>query len=237
MEEKKATILLVSADANWTEGVQAYLEQNQFEVCVERRGDVAVERIISEWPALVILDLVLPGMDGISVCREVRPRWPRPILVASSRDDDVDEVVSLEVGADDFIKTSIRLRNLLARIRNLLRRSDRTLAESGADTPFSSAEPHGLALDAQRRLAFVDGKPVHLTGCSYELLSYFFSNQGIILTREEINRQMRGAEWDAADRSIDLRISRLRSALGDSGRSPRFIKSVRGTGYMLLCQA
>jgi len=236
MEEKKAAILLVSSDVNWAEGVQAYLEQNQFEVCLERRGYVALERIISEWPALVILDLVLPGMDGISICREVRPRYSRPILMASSRDDDVDEVVSLEIGADDFVRTSIKPRNLLARIRNLLRRSDRALAETGAEAPFSSMASYGLELDVQRRLAFVDGKPVHLTSCSYELLSYFFANQGVILTREEISRQMRGAEWDIADRSIDLRISRLRTALGDSGRSPRFIKSVRGTGYMLLCQ-
>jgi two-component system response regulator RstA len=93
-----------------------------------------------------------------------------------------------------------------------------------------------LQIDIQKRVAIVDGKVVNLTSCEFDLLSYFFANQGVILTREEIYRQMRGIEWDGADRSIDLRVSRLRNKIDDNGKSPRFIKSVRGTGYMLVCQ-
>ena len=235
MLENKKTILLVEDDVKLAEMTKEYLEHNQYDVSLEHDGANAVERILQDKPDLVILDLMLPNKDGISICREVRQDYENPILIVTARDDEVDEIVSIEIGADDYITKPIKPRILLARISNLLRRYEKMLVSS--EEKSHTDEPHGsLQLDAQRRIAIVDGRIINLTSCEFDLLSYFFSHQGVILPRDEIYRQMRGIDWDGNDRSIDLRVSRLRNTLGDNGKSPRFIKSVRGTGYMLVAQ-
>lgn len=235
MPDKKKTILLVEDDVKLAEQTKEYLEKNQFEVSLEHDGGKAVDRILREVPDLVILDLMLPNKDGISICREVRKEYHNPILIMTARDDEVDEIISIEIGADDYITKPVSPRKLLARLNNLIRRYEKMSSADGAHSG-SDARQGSLQLNAQRRIAIVDGKIVNLTSCEFDLLNYFFANQGVILTREEIYRQMRGIEWDGADRSIDLRVSRLRSTIGDNGKSPRFIKSVRGTGYMLVAQ-
>ncbi len=234
MAEKKKSILLVEDDIKLAEQTKEYLEKNQFEVDLEYDGGVAVERILKENPDLVILDLMLPNKDGISICREIRKEYHNPILIMTARDDEVDEIISIEIGADDYITKPVSPRKLLARLSNLIRRYEKM---SVNETERYSEDSQGcLQLDAQRRIAIVDGRIVNLTSCEFDLLNYFFANQGVQLTREEIYRQMRGIEWDGADRSIDLRVSRLRSTIGDNGKSPRFIKSIRGSGYMLVAQ-
>lgn len=235
MQEKKKTILLVEDDVKLAEMTKEYLEHNQYEVSLEHDGANAVDRVFQEKPDLLILDLMLPNKDGISICREVRQEYENPILIVTARDDEVDEIVSIEIGADDYITKPIKPRILLARISNLIRRYEKMLL-SGDDRAHADDQQGNLQLDAQRRVAIVDGRVVNLTSCEFDLLNYFFSHQGVILPRDEIYRQMRGIEWDGADRSIDLRVSRLRNTIGDNGKSPRFIKSVRGTGYMLVAQ-
>lgn len=237
MSEKKTKIMLVEDDVKLAEMTKEYLEKNLFEVSVEHRGDLAVERILKEKPDFVILDYMLPGKDGKSICRELRPQFHNPIIIVTAHDDEVDEIVTLEIGVDDYIVKPITPRNLLARITNLINRYERIAAEASVEQSVAKPDSHGsLQIDVQKRIAIVDGRDVNLTSCEFDLLSYFFANQGIILTREEIYRQMRGIEWDGADRSIDLRVSRLRNKIDDNGKSPRFIKSVRGTGYMLVSQ-
>ncbi|MBQ1926712.1 MAG: response regulator transcription factor [Proteobacteria bacterium] len=237
MSEKKTRIMLVEDDVKLADMTKEYLEKNQFEVSIEYRGDLAVERILKEKPDFVILDYMLPGKDGKSICRELRPLFNNPIIIVTAHEDEVDEIVTLEIGVDDYIVKPIKPRALLARITNLLNRYERIAAEASSDQNVTKTDSHGsLQIDVQKRIAIVDGRDVNLTSCEFDLLSYFFANQGVILTREEIYRQMRGIEWDGADRSIDLRVSRLRNKIDDNGKSPRFIKSVRGTGYMLVSQ-
>ena len=237
MSEKKTRIMLVEDDVKLADMTKEYLEKNQFEVSIEYRGDLAVERILKEKPDFVILDYMLPGKDGKSICRELRPQFNNPIIIVTAHEDEVDEIVTLEIGVDDYIVKPIKPRALLARITNLLNRYERIAAEASSEQNVPKPDSHGsLQIDVQKRIAIVDGRDVNLTSCEFDLLSYFFANQGVILTREEIYRQMRGIEWDGADRSIDLRVSRLRNKIDDNGKSPRFIKSVRGTGYMLVSQ-
>ncbi len=236
MSEQKTRIMLVEDDVKLADATREYLEMHNFEVLVEYRGDTAVERILREKPDFVILDYMLPYKDGKSICRELRPQFHNPIIIVTAHEDEVDEIVMLEIGVDDYIVKPIKPRNLLARITNLLNRYERIAQEASAENSDKSNGQGSLQIDIQKRIAIVDGRVVNLTSCEFDLLSYFFANQGVILTREEIYRQMRGIDWDGVDRSIDLRVSRLRSKIDDNGKSPRFIKSVRGTGYMLISQ-
>ena len=235
MTEKKTSIMLVEDDVKLAEATKEYLERNQFIVSIEHRGDLAVDRILEEKPDFVILDYMLPYKDGKSICKELRPKFKNPIIIVTAHEDEVDEIVTLEMGVDDYLVKPIKPRNLLARITNLLNRYERIAADAAIESTLSQSQG-SLQIDTQKRIAIVDGHMVNLTSCEFDLLSYFFANQGVVLTREEIYRQMRGIEWDGADRSIDLRVSRLRSKIDDNGKSPGFIKSVRGTGYMLVSQ-
>lgn len=228
--------MLVEDDEKLADDTKEYLERYQYEVLVDYRGDTAVERILREKPDFVILDNMLPYKDGKSICKELRPHFNAPIIIVTAHQDEVEEIVMLEIGADDYLVKPIKPRNLLARIRNLLDRYERIAREANAETSQKLSVHGSLQLDVQKRVAIVDGRIVNLTSCEFDLLSYFFANQGVTLTREEIYRQMRGIDWDGTDRSIDLRVSRLRSKIDDNGKSPRFIKSVRGTGYMLINQ-
>lgn len=240
MNEGKRRIMLIEDDVGLAKATKEYLEIHNFEVIVDYRGDMAVKNILRERPDFVIIDSMLPYKDGKSICKELRPLFHGPIVIVAEDADEIDEIVMLEIGVDDYLVKPIKPRRLLARIANLLNRYER-IARNSAAAPTASAEtppaPLGsLRLDMQRRVAIVDGRAVNLTSCQFDLLSYFFANPGIILTREEIYRQMLGVAWDGCDRSIDLRVSRLRSRIDDNGKSPRFIKSVRGAGYMLISQ-
>lgn len=240
MSEGKRRVMLIEDDVRLANATKEYLETHHFEVIVDYRGDLAVKNILRERPDFVIIDYTLPYKDGKSICKELRPLFRGPIVIVTDDADEIDEIVMLEIGVDDYLVKPIKPRRLLARIANLLNRYERIARESTAD-PTACAETipnvHGsLQLDMQKRVAIVDGRAVNLTNCQFDLLSYFFANQGIILTREEIYRQMLGIDWDGCDRSIDLRVSRLRSRIDDNGKSPRFIKSVRGAGYMLINQ-
>ena len=231
------TILLVEDDEKLALATKEYLERYNFVVNIELRGEVAVDRILNENPDFVILDYMLPGKDGKSIVKDVRSQYNNPIIIVTAHEDELDEIISLEIGVDDYLVKPIKPRNLLARITNLINRYERIAAQINqeANAARTSAQS-SLQIDVARRVVIVDGRVINLTSCEFDLLNYFFSNQGVILTREEIYRQIRGIEWDGADRSIDLRVSRLRSKIDDNGKSPRFIKSVRGTGYMLVSQ-
>lgn len=229
--EAPVRILIVEDDLRLAGLVREFLRAAGYEVLVEPRGDRAPGRILDEAPDLVILDLMLPGLDGLSVCRQVRPSYSGSILMLTARGEEVDEVVGLELGADDYMVKPVRPRLLLARIKTLLRRQAQ---------PATAEEPptrivHGdLEVDSASRTAFVGGRRVRLTTAEFDLLWLLVTHAGQALDREQIYRELRGIEYDGLDRSVDLRVARLRRKLGDDAKQPRRIKSVRGVGYLLV---
>ncbi len=228
INEPRCPVLLVEDDERLALMIRDFLTPEGFEVTVEGRGDTAVTRILNESPEAVILDVNLPGMDGISVCRAVRAAYNGPILILTARGDEVDEIVCLDVGADDFMSKPVRPRVLLARLRAHLRKSAVT------EIPLSQKRQIGpLLIDAGRRTLEVDGTAVDLTTAEFDLLWHLAENVGKVLSREDIYQHIHGFRYDGLDRSIDLRISRLRKKIGDDPNCPLRIKSIRGVGYLL----
>ena len=213
--------------------------QNQsIDVSIEHRGDLACQRIVTEVPDLVVLDLMLPGLDGLSVCRTVRPDYAGPILMLTARDEDIDQVVGLEIGADDYVTKPVQPRVLLARIRALLRRVPQ--AQPASNVPVAAMTEHSYGvfkISAAAREAWMSGEVVELTTNEFELLWLLASRPGEILTRDVILESLRGIDYDGADRSVDLRISRLRKKLGDNTSHPARIKTIRGKGYLFVKDA
>ncbi|MCW3148977.1 winged helix-turn-helix domain-containing protein [Stutzerimonas stutzeri] len=235
MEQEAWRILIVEDDRRLAELTQEYLQgAGAFDVAIEADGARAVERIVSERPDLVVLDLMLPGEDGLSICRQVRDRYDGPILMLTARADDLDQVLGLETGADDYVCKPVRPRLLLARIRALLRRRE------GNEAPVTDVKRlqfGPLVIDSALREAWLRGKGIELTGAEFDLLWLLSVNAGRILSREEIFSQLRGIEYDGQDRSIDVRISRIRPKIGDDPEHPRLIKTVRGKGYLFVSEA
>ncbi len=229
-------ILVVEDDAKLAALVCEFLETNGFQVDVEPRGDRAPARILSERPDLVVLDLMLPGLDGLAICRQVRPRFSGAILMLTARGDETDEIVGLEVGADDYLAKPVQPRRLLARVNTLLRRVQRAAPSAVTATNGDARRltVGRLGVDAGNRQATMDGEAVSLTTAEFDLLWLLASHAGEVLSRDHIYRVLRGMEYDGLDRSMDLRVARLRKKLGDDGKQPWLIKSVRGAGYLLV---
>lgn len=223
-----AKILLVDDDESLNRLVCQYLEGQGFSLSVVTDGNSAVDAITREQPDLVILDLMLPGQDGLSVCREVRPNYNGIILMLTALDDDIDEVAGLETGADDYLAKPVRPRVLLARIRALLRRR-----ENDSSNTVTSISTSQLTIDRSSLSVTVDNNKVDVTDAEFALLWLFAEHKGEVLTRDDINKKLRGLEHDGLDRTIDLRVSRLRKKVGDDPKDPVIIKSVRGKGYLL----
>ncbi|WP_287029134.1 winged helix-turn-helix domain-containing protein [Pseudomonas sp. UBA6310] len=228
-------ILIVEDDQRLAELTCEYLESHGLSVGIEADGARAAARILRERPALVVLDLMLPGEDGLSICRKVRGEFDGPILMLTARTDDMDEVLGLETGADDYVCKPVRPRVLLARIRALLRRregSAEPVAENQRRLEFGP-----LVIDNAMREAWLAGRGIELTSAEFDLLWLLAFNAGRILSREEIFNALRGIEYDGQDRSIDVRISRIRPKIGDDPMHPRLIKTVRSKGYLFVREA
>lgn len=237
-------ILIVEDDERLADLTKEYLESNGLVVSVEPNGAQAVERITTERPDLVVLDLMLPGEDGLTICRKVRPNYNGPILMLTARTDDLDQVLGLEMGADDYMSKPVRPRVLLARIRALLRRikdqegasANQTSDTSGSDAPARLVF-NNLVVDSAMREAWLDDESIDLTSAEFDLLWLLSSNAGNVLSREEIFTALRGIEYDGQDRSIDVRVSRIRPKIGDDPVHPRRIKTVRSKGYLFVKEA
>ncbi|MDO4249890.1 MAG: response regulator [Moraxella sp.] len=223
-------ILIVEDDERLATLTQDYLRKNGLDVAIETNGTTAIERIINEQPDLVLLDVMLPGSDGLTVCREVRAHFQQPILMLTARTDDMDQVLGLEMGADDYVAKPVQPRVLLARIRALLRRSD---AAPSDDSP-QRLEFGDLVIDNGGRSVTLNDELVDFTSAEYDLLWLLASNAGRILSREDIFERLRGIEYDGQDRSIDVRISRIRPKIGDDPDNPKRIKTVRSKGYLFV---
>ena len=233
--EENWRILIVEDDERLAALTKDYLESNGLNVSIEGDGSRAIERIKTEQPDLVVLDLMLPGEDGLAVCRIVRPYYKGPILMLTARTEDLDQVLGLEMGADDYVAKPVRPRVLLARIRALLRRvtdgPDEEVAVSGSENRLTFGN---LVVDSAMREAWLEGQSIDLTSAEFDLLWLLSSSAGKVLTREEIFNQLRGIEYDGQDRSIDVRVSRIRPKVGDDPMNPKRIKTVRSKGYLFV---
>lgn len=225
----KAKILLVEDDEAVAQALVAYLRDNDYDVEHESRGDAAVRRILDLQPALVLLDVNLPGKDGFDICQEIRPKYSGPVIVLTTRGNDLDHVLALEFGADDFISKPAPPRIVLAHVKALLRR-----VRMGADAGKKHSEyTYGaLHIDRLTRTVTLKGVEVAFTAAEFDLLWLLASRAGDILSRNDIMTHLRGIGHDGLDRSIDMRVSRLRKLLDDDTLNPRRIKTVRGKGYL-----
>jgi two-component system OmpR family response regulator/two-component system response regulator RstA len=225
-------ILLVEDDERLASLVQTFLQQHGFDVRLVNNG-LAVEATCREFqPDLVVLDLMLPGLDGFAVCRAIRPWYKLPILMLTAKQSDIDQVLGLELGADDYVIKPVEPRVLLARIHALLRRSQ---PASTADA--NSLEFGKLQLSQAAREAYFDGALVELTSYEFDLLWMLAKHAGQTVRREAIHKQIIGREYDGLDRTVDVRVSHLRRKLGDNADTPFRIKTVWGKGYLFVADA
>ena len=234
--ESHHNLLLVEDEPRLAASIAEYLQNHQFSVEIESRGDSAVARIIETNPDLVILDLNLPGLDGLEVCRQVRSRYDAPILMLTARDDSVEQVVGLEVGADDYVLKPVEPRLLLARVRALLRHAKR--ASTGENPTTTEILEFGqLEINRTVRSVTLAGEEVRTTDVEFDLLCLLACHQGEVVNRDLICRELSGYEYDGLDRSVDIRISRLRKKFEANPAIPTRIKTVRGKGYLFVAEA
>jgi two-component system, OmpR family, response regulator len=231
----KAQLLLVEDDLRLAALVQEFLTQQDFTVAIESRGDRAVKKIIDTLPDLVILDWMLPGMNGLDVCRAVRTRYSGPIVMLTARDDDIDQILGLEIGADDYLIKPVEPRVLLARIRSLIRRHKQLALV--ADAVGQSLRFDRLLIDPRARRVTLNDLPVSLSTNEFDLLWLLASHAGRPLSRRFILANLRNIDYDGMDRSIDIGVSRLRKKLDDDSELPTKIKTVRGKGYLFVSDA
>ncbi|MEL6179740.1 MAG: response regulator transcription factor [Myxococcota bacterium] len=226
-------ILLVEDDDALATLLMDYLNLHGFTLTHERRGEHAVGRIVASPPTLVLLDLMLPGFNGLDVCRSVRNVFDGAILMLTASQSAADHVTALELGCDDFVTKPIEPRVLLARIRTQLRRFQHAM-----DTPqtdgFIDAGP--LRIDVKARDVTVDGQTVRLTTMEYDVLLMLAHNAGRVVGRDALYQELMGISYDGLDRGIDVHVSRIRRKLKHAGFTPRLLKSVRGVGYLLAAR-
>jgi DNA-binding response OmpR family regulator len=218
-------VLLIEDDARLAEMVSEYLGESGFRVSIAPGGRAALERIAREPFDALILDLMLPDMDGLEVCRELRAKSDTPVLMLTARGDAADRIVGLELGADDYLPKPFQPRELLARLRAILRR-----AKSGGRSTLLRFGH--LEIDRDSRSVRVDGEERSLTGYQFALLLALAENAGRVLSRETLMDLVKGEPLEAFDRSIDVHVSRIRAAIEDDPKKPRRIVTVRGAGYV-----
>ncbi len=218
-------VMLVEDDARLAQLVTEYLSGYEFTVDVVARGDLALAAFKELAPDLVVLDLMLPGLDGMVVCRQIRDISPVPVLILTARDDTYDEVSLLEQGADDFVNKPVQPRVLLARLRALLRRAQGTRGAETQALVFGA-----LTIVASDRSVSWHGQPCVLSNTEYKLLLVLAEAAGQVLSRDALLKKMRGIEFDGLDRSIDNSISKLRRKFDDIDSEK--IKTVWGEGYL-----
>ena len=224
------TIVLVEDDVGLADLIKERLEGEGFRVLHEVNGEAARDLILAQSPDLVVLDIMLPGMDGFQVCRQVRPSYAGPILILTARDDDLDEILGLELGADDYVTKPVKPRVLLARIRALLRR----IQPSVEEPKVSRVTLGDLTVDTSRREATLRDQAIALTTVEFDLLWYLVKHAGQVVSRQDLYQAIYNLDYDGLDRSIDVYISRLRQKLDDDPAVPHYIKTVRGVGYLLV---
>ena len=223
-------ILVVDDDPKIVALVKTYLERERYPVITAADGSAALEAIDRHQPRLVVLDLMLPGIDGLAVIRRARALGETPILVLSARGSTGDRILGLSEGADDYLPKPFSPAELVVRVRTILRRTERPLADT---VPSDELLVRGdLVVDPRRHEARIDARPIQLSALELRLLATLLDADGRTLTRDQLLDGIHGAgEGDVLDRAVDVYIKRLREKLGDDAASPRYVATVRGVGY------
>ena len=219
-------VVVVDDEANIRDLATLYLQKEGFEVACAADGASAIETILSVNPSLVVLDLMLPGISGYDVCKQIRQNSNVPILMLTARNEDVDKIVGLELGADDYLTKPFNPREMVARVKAILRRSD---GRSGAASPV--VRVGSLTIDKQRREVSLDGSPLTLRTKEFDLLTALAEDAGIVLSREQLLDRVWGYNFYGETRTVDVHVQHVRAKLAGSGVG---IATVRGVGYKLV---
>ncbi|GIG85462.1 response regulator transcription factor [Plantactinospora endophytica] len=222
-----ARVLVVEDEESFSDALSYLLRKEGFEVSAAATGTAALTEFDRTGADIVLLDLMLPEMSGTEVCRQLRQRSQVPIIMVTARDSEIDKVVGLEIGADDYVTKPYSPRELVARVRAVLRRRGNETIEPG--TPTLTAGP--VRMDIERHVVTVDGAPVQLPLKEFELLELLLRNAGRVLTRGQLIDRVWGADYVGDTKTLDVHVKRLRSKVEPEPSAPRFIVTVRGLGY------
>ena len=236
MLEQQKKLLIVDDDREICDLLTEYLQKNGFTVAAVGDGIAMFQKLKDDQFDLIVLDIMLPGDDGFTLCKAVRSQSNIPIIMLTAGSDETDRIIGLELGADDYVGKPFNPRELLARIKAVLRRfednhGDASVAKVQASTSIKFGE---FTLNmTNRELTYKNDESESLNGSDYNLLNLFLTRPGEVLSRDDLSHHLRGRDASPFDRSIDVQISRLRNRLKDDGKSPQLIKTVRGAGYIL----
>jgi len=229
----RPTILLVEDDDELAALLQEYLSRHDFEIVHERTGDGGARRVVATAPDLVVLDLFLPGMNGLDVLRTICGDYRGPILMLTASQSDADHVAGLELGADDFVTKPVDPRVLLARIRTLLRRIDKAPSVDRESDEEGIHRCGPLEVDTVTRESTYDGTPLTLTTMEFDVLCLLVQEAGRVVTRDDLYERVAGIPYDGLDRGMDVHVSRIRRKLRAVGCEDNRLKAIRGAGYLL----
>ena len=225
-----AKILVVDDELPVTDLIKYNLEKARYQVLVAHDGEAALQVAREANPDLILLDLMLPKIDGLDVCRELRKTSQVPVIMVTARGEEADRVIGLELGADDYLTKPFSMRELMARIKAVLRRNQ---PDQESHKASSYAGPHGLRLDEESRSVTLDGYELPLTRLEYDLIQHFLLHQGQVLSREQLLSQAWGYDFVGDTRAVDSAIKRLRKKLQAQDPTITFIETIRGIGYRM----
>ena len=229
---ERLKVLVVDDEVPLTGVVGSYLEREGFDVAVAHTGPDAVARARADSPVLIVLDIMLPGFDGIEACRQIRQFSDAYIIMLTARDEEMDKVLGLSMGADDYLVKPFSPRELIARVRAMLRRP-RAAPDSDTTELFTIGT---LTMDAQGRTLTLDGNEIELTRTEFDLLAAMMAHPRAVLTRRKLIDAVWGPGWYGDEHVVDVHIGHVREKIGDAAAEPRFIRTVRGVGYGMVAQ-
>ena len=221
-------ILIIDDDTKLTELLIEFLSSHKYNVVAKHTPEEGLEYLEKKSADAIILDIMLPGMDGFQVLRKVRENIATPVIMLTARGEVTDRIVGLELGADDYLPKPFEPRELLARIQSILRRSH------SAAAIIEKVQFKGLSIDKNKQEVLLDDKPISLSTTEYEALLLFVEHTGETLDREYLVENLRGISWQSYDRSVDVLVRRLRGKLGETPNKTRFIKTIHGLGYKFI---
>lgn len=227
---ERMKVLVVDDEVPLTGVVGSYLEREGFDVAVAHTGPDAVDRARDGAPMLIVLDIMLPGFDGIEACRQIRQFSDAYIIMLTARDEEIDKVLGLSMGADDYLVKPFSPRELIARVRAMLRRP-RTASDNDTAELYTAGT---LTMDAQGRNLTLDGHEVELTRTEFDLLAAMMAHPRAVLTRRQMIDAVWGPGWYGDEHVVDVHIGHVREKIGDAAAEPRFIRTVRGVGYGMV---